>query len=78
MPDSSRSRRLLPNCEEVHHLTMKGMDRPLSWIERLRVGSHLMICGACTRFSAQMRLMRSAMRRLGQDGQDDDRPGSLR
>jgi len=66
MPDSSR-RRLFPNCREVHHLTMKGLDRPLTWGERLRVRSHLVICDACTRFNAQMQLMRAAMRRFGQD-----------
>ena len=78
MPDPSRHRRFLPDCEEVHHLTMKGMDRPLSVVERVRVRSHLMICDACTRFSAQMRLMRSAMRMFGQDGQDGEGPGSPR
>ncbi|CAG9182086.1 MULTISPECIES: zf-HC2 domain-containing protein [Cupriavidus] len=77
MSDSPRHR-LLPDCEEVHHLTMKGMDRPLSWSERLRVRSHLVICDACTRFSAQMQMMRSAMRRLGQDDQDGDMPDSPR
>ncbi|MGX6567576.1 zf-HC2 domain-containing protein [Cupriavidus necator] len=67
MPDSRLSRRLLPNCEEVHHLTMKGLDRPLSWGERLRMRSHLAICDACTSFSAQMRTLREAMHRLGRD-----------
>ncbi|KWR91314.1 zf-HC2 domain-containing protein [Cupriavidus sp. IDO] len=75
MPESPRPRRLIPNCQEVHHLTMKGMDRPLNWVERLRVRSHLVICDACTRFNAQMQLMRAAMRRFGQD---DDLPGSPR
>ena len=58
---------LLPHCEEVHHLTMKGMDQPLTWGERLRVRAHMMICDACTNFSGQMQLMRKAMRRLGRD-----------
>lgn len=79
MPDDTSSpRRLLPNCREVHHLTMKGMDRELSWIERLRVRGHLLICDACTNFSAQMRLMRAAMRQMGLETQDkpkDGRPG---
>jgi len=63
--DDSR-KRLMPNCEAVHHLTMKGMDQPLSWTERARVRMHLVICHACTNFSGQMRLMRAAMRSLGQ------------
>ena len=61
------ARRLLPDCEEIHHLTMKGLDQPLSWAERLRVRGHLAICEACTAFSAQMRTMREAMRRLGRE-----------
>ncbi|MFJ4290711.1 zf-HC2 domain-containing protein [Cupriavidus sp. NPDC089707] len=66
MPDRP-ARRLLPDCEEVHHLTMKGLDQPLSWAERLRVRGHLAICEACTVFSAQMRTMREAMRRMGRE-----------
>ncbi|MCO4861195.1 conserved hypothetical protein [Cupriavidus phytorum] len=66
-PPSRPPRRLLPDCEEVHHLTMKSLDLPLSWTERLRVRSHLAICDACTRFSAQMRTLREAMHRLGRD-----------
>jgi len=66
--------RLLPNCEEIHHLTMKGMDQPLTWGERLRLRGHLAICATCTHFSGQMRMMREAMRRLGQDGGDGPGP----
>jgi hypothetical protein len=55
---------------------MKAMDRPLGWTERVRMRGHLLICAACTRFNAQMRLMRSAMHRMGQDG--DEPPGRAR
>ncbi|WP_454762607.1 zf-HC2 domain-containing protein [Cupriavidus campinensis] len=75
MPAPRPHRRLLPNCEEVHHLTMKGMDRPLSWVERLRVRGHLAICDACTHFFGQMRMMREAMRRLGRDDGGSSGPG---
>lgn len=71
MPDhrhaSPHRRRVFPNCAEVHHLTMKSMDQPLSWTERLRVRGHLLICDACTHFTGQMRFMRDAMRRLGRE-----------
>lgn len=78
------TRRLLPNCKEVHRLTIEGLDRELSWVERLRVRSHLAICEACTRFNGQMRLMREAMHRLGQEDDlpakppQDSRPGDTR
>ncbi|KDP83820.1 zf-HC2 domain-containing protein [Cupriavidus basilensis] len=67
MSDTPPRDSLLPNCREIHRLTMEGMDRPLSWIERVRMRGHLAICDACTHFSAQMRLMRAAMSRLGLD-----------
>ena len=43
------------------------MDRELSTGERLRLHAHLFVCDACTRFSHQMGVLRSAMHRLGQD-----------
>lgn len=67
MPDTPPRRSLLPNCREIHQLTMEGMDRPLSWSERVRMRGHMAICEACTNFSAQMQLMRAAMSRLGLD-----------
>ncbi len=67
MPDTPPRRRLLPNCREIHHLTMEGMDRPLSWLERVRMRGHMAICDACTNFAAQMRLMPGPKSRLGQE-----------
>jgi predicted anti-sigma-YlaC factor YlaD len=57
--------RLKPTCREVHRLVSEGLDRNLTLIERTRVRLHLMVCHACTNFSAQMSLIRQAMRRLG-------------
>lgn len=51
-----------PTCREVHQLVSERMDRALTLIERIRVGGHLMICPACTRFDKQLRLLRCAMR----------------
>ncbi len=68
MTDPARHR-LFPDCREVHQLTMQALDRPLGPVQRLRVRAHLLICDACTRFAAQMRLLRGAMQRLGQDDQ---------
>ena len=80
MPSNPRPRRpfrllprsLMPDCEEVHHMTMKSMDRPLGWFDRLRMRAHLGICDACTNFLAQMRLIRSAMHQLGHEDEDED------
>ncbi len=54
--------KLKPTCREVHQLVSDRMDRKLSMVERMRVGSHLMVCKACTRLSDQMSLLRRAMR----------------
>jgi hypothetical protein len=51
-----------PTCREVHRLVSEGMDRDLSLVERGRMRLHLLVCTACTRFNAQMRLLRRAMR----------------
>ncbi|MDL2356247.1 MAG: zf-HC2 domain-containing protein [Pseudomonadota bacterium] len=51
-----------PTCREVHRLVSEGMDRELSLLERGRVRVHLLVCSACTRFNAQMDLLRRAMR----------------
>ena len=51
-----------PTCREVHRLVSEGMDRDLSLVERTRMRLHLVVCGACTRFDAQMALLRRAMR----------------
>ena len=51
-----------PTCREVHRLVSESMDRELSMIERGRVGVHLLVCVACTRFNQQMDLLRRSFR----------------
>lgn len=55
---------LKPTCKEVHRLTSEGLDRKLSLVERARVRMHLLVCTACQNFTAQMQLIRRAMRDL--------------
>jgi Putative zinc-finger len=56
--------RLKATCKEAHRLVSEGLDRDLSWFERLRLRLHLSICDACTNFKGQMTLLRQAMRKL--------------
>lgn len=51
-----------PTCREVHRLVSEGLDRELSMIERGRLGVHLLVCVACTRFNHQMDVLRRAFR----------------
>lgn len=58
-------------CKDITHLVLEGEDRPLRLSERLAVRWHLLICGNCARFVAQVGVMRQAMvrwRNLGDDG----------
>lgn len=53
---------LKPTCREVHQLVSERMDRTLTIVERVRVGAHLVLCQACTRFDDQLQLLRRALR----------------
>jgi predicted anti-sigma-YlaC factor YlaD len=57
----------MKTCKEVHRLVIEGQDRPLSFMERISVRIHLMMCGACRRFEAQMGFLRQALRRFPGD-----------
>ena len=53
----------LLSCKDVSRLLSQGQDHPLTWWQGFRVRLHLAACDACTRFEAQMRFLRRAMRR---------------
>ena len=57
----------MKTCKEVHRLVIEGQDRKLSFVERISVRVHLMMCNACRRFEAQMEFMRQALRRFPGD-----------
>jgi hypothetical protein len=43
------------------------MDRDLSLLEKSRLRLHMLMCDACSNFSSQMKLIRSAMRQFPTD-----------
>jgi len=51
------------SCKEASRLLSESEDRPLGWLERLRLRAHLALCDMCTRFAAHLRMMREAMQR---------------
>jgi hypothetical protein len=53
----------LLSCKDVSRLVSQGQERPFGWWERWRLNMHLSVCAACTRFDAQMRFLRRAMRK---------------
>ena len=56
-------RKLGMSCEHVSRLVSDARDRPLSMGERLKVRMHLAICRYCSRFEAQLRLLKHAIER---------------
>jgi putative zinc finger protein len=49
-------------CKQVTELISQGMDRDLSWAERLRIRLHLMLCKGCTHYEDQMAVLRNVSR----------------
>jgi putative zinc finger protein len=54
----------LLSCKDVSRLVSQAEDRPLTRWQRWRMRLHLAACDGCSRFEAQMRFLRRAMRRL--------------
>lgn len=61
----------MPTCKESHQLVAEGMDRDLNTVEKIGLRLHLSMCGACTRFAEQMRLIRQAMQSIDLNSGDD-------
>jgi hypothetical protein len=59
-------RRLLGHflmCREATRLISRAQDAELPALQRWRLRMHLRICDLCSRFDAQMRVLREAARR---------------
>jgi len=50
-------------CKDVSRLLSQAEDRRMSWWQSWRMRMHLSVCDKCTRFAAQLRFLRRAMRR---------------
>lgn len=57
---------MMPSCKEVSRLVSEGLDRDLSFGERVALRVHLLMCKGCRNFEAQMMVLRDAMRDLSQ------------
>ncbi len=58
---------MIPSCKDVSELLSQGQDRPLNWVERLRLRLHLLLCEGCRNFSSQLDFLRAAVRRYRDD-----------
>ncbi len=57
------------SCKEASKLISEGMDRRLSFAERIGLRLHVRICDACTRFTSQVNFLRKALKAF--PGPDD-------
>jgi len=55
---------MILSCREATRLASQGLDRPLSFGERVRLRVHLAVCAGCTNFSRQAELLRRAVQHL--------------
>jgi hypothetical protein len=55
--------KLMITCRQSARLISEELDRELPWSERAVLRMHLLICRACPRFRAQIRLVDSAVGR---------------
>jgi hypothetical protein len=51
------------SCKEASRLISQSMDQKLTLTQRAALRVHLSACQACSRFSAHLQHLRSAMRR---------------
>jgi hypothetical protein len=55
------------NCRDATRLISDGLDRSLSWLERLGLGVHLLGCGPCCRFRRAVRWLQGALASAPED-----------
>jgi len=55
---------MILSCKEAARLTSQGLDRKLSFGERVTLRVHLAICDGCTNFKDQVAFLRRAVKQL--------------
>lgn len=56
------------NCKQASELMSQGMDTQLPFAKRMSLKFHLMMCHGCNNFLTQMRFLRMAAKRYGDEG----------
>jgi len=51
------------SCRYITALMSKGLDKKLSFSERLAIGLHVMMCSRCRKFQSQSQFIRKAAHR---------------
>jgi len=59
------------SCKNVAKLIMSEQLQAQSWWKRMEVRLHLAMCGLCSRLARQVEQLRSAARRMSDQGEAD-------
>jgi hypothetical protein len=59
------------NCKQASQLISQSLDRNLSLRERCSLRLHTFICDACSRFGQQLHSIRLALKRMGEQVEND-------
>jgi Putative zinc-finger len=59
------------NCKQASQLISQSLDRKLSLRERFSLRLHTFICDACRRFKQQLHFLRLALKRIGEQVEND-------
>ena len=62
---------MMLSCKETTRLLSQGEDRQLAFGERVALRLHLAICDGCRNLKAQFKFLRSAVKNLSQDEDED-------
>ncbi len=54
-------------CEDVYPLISENQDHPLSFLSRMRLKTHLALCGLCEIYQKQLAILYRIARSLGKD-----------
>ena len=60
------------SCKKAAKLASKQMDGELSFIEKMSLKAHLMMCAMCTNYTKQLRLIRDAVNSSNHTDNNDE------
>jgi hypothetical protein len=63
--------RWMLNCRDYAKLASEGLDRPLSWWDRISMTMHRLMCPPCNLIKQQMESFRKACRFVPSDNPDE-------
>jgi hypothetical protein len=55
------------SCRKATQLLSKQMDDTLSFLEKIQLYTHLLVCWCCLRFQSQILILREAIRELAHE-----------